>query len=398
MDLLIRNYPTKETLKEKVQLQGYVPERTEIRNIGSESYLITYFSGIHANEYTIAEICNNRVNGKVQLFTNGILELSWNMNDKKYVGNVVVYSCGAFLYAVPWKVLEDGINMHIVYNTNESSSVLQVIDEECNEVIYFGQYNIDTFVREGYGMEIDPQTGRPKHVGIFRDNKIYHILQEFTTDHEMIEYKNGDECNIDLINRHPIYIGGFIQNKNGTFSRFGDGYEYSPITGMMIESSSITDTSSNSISINNYTIPYYNSIKFTEYSLLMMLLCNSVNQFKGNYDSKSIPIDTTDFSYEDTLYRNFDYSNLPVITSISITCKYDNGGYGRSYASNSNSGSSPLLFHSLLRLSSITLLLTPSPQYISINNCPSLKELSLGINTTPYSSFYLKSKIIIMDI
>ena len=73
MDLIIHNYPKKETLKARVQLQGYVQDRTEIRNIGCESYLITYFSGVHANEYTIAERWNNRVNGKVQLFVNGIL-------------------------------------------------------------------------------------------------------------------------------------------------------------------------------------------------------------------------------------------------------------------------------------------------------------------------------------
>lgn len=392
MDLIIHNYPNKETLKARVQLQGYVQDRTEIRNIGCESYLITYFSGVHANEYTIAERWNNRVNGKVQLFVNGILELSWNMKDNKYVGMVAVYSSGAFLYAVPWKVLEDEINMHIVYNINESSSVLQILDEEHNEVIYFGQYNIDTFVREGYGMEIDPLTGRPKLVGIFRENRLYHILQEFTSEYGMIEYEKGDECNIDLINRHPIYIGGFIQNKNGTFSRFGDGVEYSPITGMMIKTSSITNISSNTgnIGVNtNNSIPYYNSIKFTEYSLLMMLVCNSVKQFKGDYNSTTIPIDTTDFSYESSSYRNFDYSNLPVITSISITCKENSSYYG-------SSNPSPLLFHSLLRLSSITLLLAPSPQYVSINNCPSLKILSLGTNTTPYSSFYLKSMIIIL--
>ena len=282
--------------------------------------------------------------------------------------------------------------MQIVYNINESSSVLQILDEEHNEVIYFGQYNIDTFVREGYGMEIDPLTGRPKLVGIFRENRLYHILQEFTSEYGMIEYEKGDECNIDLINRHPIYIGGFIQNKNGTFSRFGDGVEYSPITGMMIKTSSITNISSNTgnIAVNtNNSIPYYNSIKFTEYSLLMMLVCNSVKQFKGDYNSTTIPIDTTDFSYESSSYRNFDYSNLPVITSISITCKENSSYYG-------SSNPSPLLFHSLLRLSSITLLLAPSPQYVSINNCPSLKILSLGTHTTPFSSFYLKSMIIIL--
>ena len=60
-------------------------------------------------------------------------------------------------------------------------------------------------------MEFDEESGRVLRCGVWKNDELFQITQEFESEEVMIEYEieEGME-NVSLLNRHPVYEGGFV--------------------------------------------------------------------------------------------------------------------------------------------------------------------------------------------
>ena len=75
-----------DALKQRCFLDGYVTGRKETKKRDDSEYQITFFQGDHSTEYMVAEMKDGEVDGTVQLFDKGVIQLSWTCEKGKRKG------------------------------------------------------------------------------------------------------------------------------------------------------------------------------------------------------------------------------------------------------------------------------------------------------------------------
>ena len=184
--------------------------------VDEKEYEIQKYQGEHQNEYLISEMKDGRVEGRCELFENGILRLSWMMKDGKRIGRISEYEKGKALFKEGWNsVLGEGDHRMI---ENDEEGLKLVIRNKNDTMVYQGEFD-EELNRHGKGMEYD-DNGKLKYEGYWNKDKLVRIMREFVGD-EMIEYEDCD--NADVLNRIPLYIGGY-NIIDGEFKRNGIGY------------------------------------------------------------------------------------------------------------------------------------------------------------------------------
>ena len=185
--------------------------------------------------------------------------MSWRMVDGKREGNVTVYENGVVDRSIAWDSFEkDAIRE--VLNDESGKRILIERSRNTGVIIYKGDYNCTTFDREGYGIEYDEISGIENYFGFYYEGVLLHIMQSFVNKSSlkskarvfelskrrnendengnqmiMIEFggNEDEENNIDVINRHPIYMGGYrFDEKRNEYIRYGLGYELNEISGI----------------------------------------------------------------------------------------------------------------------------------------------------------------------
>ena len=195
--------------------------------VDGKEYEIQKYQGEHQNEYLISEMKNGKVEGRCELFDSGILRLSWVMKNGQRIGEIIEYEKGKALFKEEWEsVLGEGDHRIIV---NSKGGLKLVIRDNNDTMIYKGEFD-EELNRHGKGLEYD-ENGKLKYEGYWKRDELMRIVREFRGD-EMIEY---EDCNnVDILNRIPLYIGGYkivnnyiwrdgdvhlLDSKNGTAVR-----------------------------------------------------------------------------------------------------------------------------------------------------------------------------------
>ena len=185
--------------------------------VDEKEYEIQKYQGEHQNEYLISEMKDGKVEGRCELFENGILRLSWMMKDGQRIGRISEYEKGKALFKEEWNsVLGEGD--HRMMENSKEGLKLVIRDRDNNTMIYQGEFD-EELNRHGKGMAYG-ENGKLKYEGYWNNDELMKIVREFKED-EMIEY---EDCNnSDVLNRIPLYIGGY-NVINGEFKRNGIGY------------------------------------------------------------------------------------------------------------------------------------------------------------------------------
>ena len=176
-----------------------------------------------------------KVEGRCQLFNRGILSLAWMMKNGKRIGGITEYENGKAISKEGWDSLlgnDGGEDRRIIENSKEG--LIMTIRRKCKGkegkdgydgcVIYRGGFD-EEMNRDGYGVEYDVENGKEKIEGYWSKDKLIRMIREFDADNnQMIEYaENGENGNVELLNRIPMYIGGY-SIENGKYVRNGVGY------------------------------------------------------------------------------------------------------------------------------------------------------------------------------
>ena len=187
----------------------------KVIQVDEKEYEIQKYQGEHQNEYLISEMKDGIVEGRCELFENGILRLSWIMKDDKRMG-ITEYEKGKALFKEEWdSVLGEG-NHRLVENSRDG--LVLVIRNSDNTMIYRGGFD-EELNRCGIGVEYG-ENGELKYEGYWIRDKIEIIIKEFRGD-EMIEYEDWDSSNV--LKQIPAYIGGY-SIVDGLIKRNGIGY------------------------------------------------------------------------------------------------------------------------------------------------------------------------------
>ena len=186
-----------------VLMDGYFTERIEKRVVNCEDVEIVTYQGEHCDEYLVREVRS----GRCSLFYKGIVQLSWKGVDGVRVGGFTLYKNGVALRSEDWKGLNESEHRCIENCKNGLGLIV-----EGNGVVYRGVFDdVESMKREGRGMEYDEKSGRVLRCGVWKNDELFQITQEFESDEVMIEYaiEEGKE-NVSLLNRHPVYEGGYV--------------------------------------------------------------------------------------------------------------------------------------------------------------------------------------------
>ena len=186
----------------------------KIIKVEGKEYEIQKYQGEHQNEYLISEMKDGKVEGRCELFENGILRLSWMMKDGQRIGRISEYEKGKALFTELWKSVLEG-DYRKIENSREGLKL--VIRDRNNTMIYRGEFD-EELNRHGKGLEYE--NGKLKYEGYWDKDELVRIVREFKGD-EMIEYEDCD--NVDVLNRIPVYVGGY-NIIDGEFKRNGIGY------------------------------------------------------------------------------------------------------------------------------------------------------------------------------
>ena len=217
----------------KYLLDGYVCGERKVIQEDEKEYEIQKYQGEHQNEYLISEMKDGKVEGRCELFENGILRLSWVMKDGQRIGRISEYEKGKALFKEEWNsVLGEG-DHRMIENSKEGLKL--VIRDRNNTMIYQGEFD-EELNRYGKGMEYG-DNGKLKYEGYWIRDELMKIVREFKGN-EMTEYENCD--NVDVLNRIPLYIGGY-NIIDGEFKRNGMGYLIDNKTGTAIRESEWLD-------------------------------------------------------------------------------------------------------------------------------------------------------------
>ena len=209
-------------------MSDYVTERSEKRVVNGKEVEIIMYRGEHCDEYLVREVKS----GRSSLFYKGIVQLSWKEVNGVRVGGFTLYEKGKALRSEEWKGL-GGKQHRCIGNCNNG---LELIVEE-NGVVYRGGFDaVESMKREGRGMEFDKESGRVLRCGVWKNDELFQIEKECESEEVMIEYviEEGME-NVSLLNRHPVYEGGYAFNEEKReVLRNGHGCEIDINTGIAV--------------------------------------------------------------------------------------------------------------------------------------------------------------------
>ena len=235
---------SKQTKESRYLLNDYITKEKKKISINGVEYEVTLYQGDHSNEYLLSEMKDGQVEGRCQLFNRGILSLAWMMKNGKRIGGVTEYENGKAIQKEGWDSLlgNDSGDRRMIENSKEG--LIMTIrrkcerDEENDEdedgcVIYRGEFD-EEMNRDGYGIEYDMDNGKEKIEGYWSKDKLIQMIHEFDAEkNQMIEYaenEDNDESSVELLNRVPIYIGGY-SIENGKYVRNGKGYLIDEVSG-----------------------------------------------------------------------------------------------------------------------------------------------------------------------
>ena len=203
-------------------LSGYITGKSKVIKKKSQQLKIQYFQGSHSSEYLLMEIFDGKHNGKMELYKNGTVYLSWKEENNVRYGDFVVYKQGRAYMEQSWdNYFHDLEYYQILYN--KRGQELQIVDTITKNVIYRGEYNANK-EKHGYGFVFDNQTGLIQYTGKFKNNTLVYIHQEFDGE-TMTEYIEDRNSNLDILKRIPNYCGSYVFNeKLNRYVKHGIGY------------------------------------------------------------------------------------------------------------------------------------------------------------------------------
>lgn len=192
------------------------------------------------------EMSGNSPNGKAQLFRKGMIQRSWTFKNGVETGRLTLYRNGLVDREIDWSEIDkmdksqDDVIIRSFIFSGDGRRLLEESINGDGMVIYVGEYEPESNLRHGKGIEYDETTGVEKLVGYYQNGQLVHIIQEFELvthrgrvnekeprqEMQMIEY-GGDisENNVlDSTTRLPIYCGGYTFDEwSFTFVRDGLG-------------------------------------------------------------------------------------------------------------------------------------------------------------------------------
>lgn len=217
---------SQEELAKAIQLDGYVAVKTDspdIKEIDGVDYEVTTYQGEHSNEYVLKD----PKTGICQLYYKGLRQLCWVEEGTKKPGGFITYKQGEVIRCEDWNgILNKKVFRYIVNEEDKMEMEMEIIEED-NHVTYRGGFDdILSMKRDGVGIEFDPITERPLRYGVWKDDELFQVFQEFESEHRMLEYEVEEEPNADVTKRNLIYDGDYeYDEKEGVFLRNGMGFE-----------------------------------------------------------------------------------------------------------------------------------------------------------------------------
>ena len=209
-------------------MDGYVTERNEKRVANGEEVEIVTYQGEHCDEYLVREVKS----GRCSLFYKGIVQMNWKEVNGVRTGGFTLYEKGKALRSEDWKGLA-GKEHRCIENCKHGLELVV----EGNGVVYRGGFDdVESMKREGRGMEFDEKSGRVLRCGVWKNDELFQIEKECESEDVMIEYaiEEGKE-NVSLLNRHPVYEGGYaFDEEKREVLRHGEGCEIDINTGTAI--------------------------------------------------------------------------------------------------------------------------------------------------------------------
>ena len=203
-------------------LEGYVSAGSVRKKVRGGSFEVTTFQGEHSDEYMVKE----ESGGDCRLFRKGMLELNWREENGRKVDKFTVYEKGRVLRKESWKSAWNCEEHRYVEDCKGTIRMIIRRGEE-NHVVYRGGFNDEeSLKREGEGYAYDEKSGRVLVHGVWKNDELVQILQEFESESEMIEYEVSEGENVSVLNRRPIYTGSYVfdESKN-EYLRNGKGNE-----------------------------------------------------------------------------------------------------------------------------------------------------------------------------
>ena len=211
-------------------MEGYVSSKCERKSVEGREFEVTTFQGEHCDEYVVKD----KKSGECRLYRKGVLELSWREENGQKVGGFTVYEKGKVLRKENWlSLLGDEERRYIENNVKGIRMIIRRGEE--NHVVYRGGFdNEESMKREGEGYAYDEKSGRVLIHGVWKNDWLYQILQEFESENEMIEYEVSEgEENVSVLNRRPVYEGGYTYNElSDKYVRHGKGNEIDLSSGV----------------------------------------------------------------------------------------------------------------------------------------------------------------------
>ena len=211
-------------------MEGYVSSKRERKSVKGREFEVTTFQGEHCDEYVVKE----EKSGECRLYRKGVLELSWREENGHRTGGFTVYEKGKALGKENWLSVLSGEERRYIENNVKGIRMIIRRGEE-NHVVYRGGFdNEESMKREGEGYAYDEESGRVLVHGVWRNDELFQILQEFESENEMIEYEViGGEENVSVLNRRPVYEGGYTYNESSDkYVRRGKGNEIDLSSGV----------------------------------------------------------------------------------------------------------------------------------------------------------------------
>ena len=212
---------TEERIK-ALLLDGYISDTCVRRKWKNTEFEITQFQGEHRDEYMVKDV----ISGECRLFRKGMLELSWREKSGKRVGGFTVFEKGKVIRKESWRGLLHQEEFRYIENSRGNRKMI-IRRGKKNHVVYQGGCEPNSLNREGEGYEYDEESGRVLLHGVWKNDELFQIYQEFESESVMIEYDvNKVEENVSVQNRRPTYIGSYAFSElEGKYVRHGVGNE-----------------------------------------------------------------------------------------------------------------------------------------------------------------------------
>ena len=213
-------------LQNQILLIGYLTQGISIfRKHANHDYEIVQFQNQHRNEYAVYQL-NGRVrDGPAELYHEGILKLKWTMKNGVRDGDYTVYKHGIAWIRGSWAEL--GSDKQRIIENSESGVFLIITIG--GQRVYKGQFD-ENKKRSGYGFVYE--NDQIRYSGVFKEDELIHIHQQFIENQQMIEYV-GEDVNLHVLNRRPIYMGGYeFDPTTHRYLRHGVGYRFHEHSGI----------------------------------------------------------------------------------------------------------------------------------------------------------------------